>query len=285
MSGRIASLHRHPIKGFTPERLLFADLLSGQAFPCDRLWAIERGCSGFDPEAPRHLSKQRFTVLANHPSLARAVTRYDEETTRLSVRLAGGDGLSVRLAEASGRERLAGWIAAFLGEGETQPLRVLHAGVSHRFMDDAAGAVSLVNLQSVRDLAGRAGRSLDPLRLRANVYVEGWEAWAERDLLPGARLQLGGVEVEVVKPITRCVATHVNPETGERDVDLVGLLRQHYGALHCGLYLRVVTGGRLVEGDAAAAISEAVLSAPCPPQPRPPLPQPWSRPGPPPAIG
>jgi uncharacterized protein len=284
MSGRLASLHRHPVKGFTPERLLFADILRDQPFPCDRMWAVERGSSGFDPEAPRHLSKFRFTVLANHPRLACATTRYDEDTTEFSVQLAGEEGLCAPLGEEKGRNALAAWITAFLGEDEDQPLRVLHAGPRHRFMDDKAGAVSLINLESVRALGERAGRSLDPLRLRGNVYVEGWEPWAERRLAPGALIRLGGVAFEVVKPITRCVATHVNPDTGERDIDLVGLLREHYGRVDCGLYLRATTSGRLVQGDAAVLQPEAVQSATCPPTPIPPLPQPWSRPGRPPAT-
>jgi uncharacterized protein YcbX len=52
MQARIASLYRHPVKGFTPERLARAELVAGQCFPCDRLYAVEDGPSGFDPAAP-----------------------------------------------------------------------------------------------------------------------------------------------------------------------------------------------------------------------------------------
>ena len=52
MDARIASLYRHPVKGFTPERLTSAMLEAGACFPCDRLYAVEDGPSGFDPAAP-----------------------------------------------------------------------------------------------------------------------------------------------------------------------------------------------------------------------------------------
>ena len=251
MTGRVAALYRHPVKGFTPERLMSVDLAAGAPLPCDRLYAVERGASGFDPEAPAQVSKWRFTVLANHPRLACVVTRYDEATAELSVQPATGPGLRFRLDEAAGQAAFADWLTAFLGDEEGQPLRVLASGPSHRFMDDAEGFVSLINLESLRAFSAAVGRPFDPLRMRANLYVDGWGAWAERAAEPGAKLRLGDVEAQVVKSIPRCIATHVDPVSGERDLDVLGLLREHYGRIDCGLYLRVTAGGQLRAGDAA----------------------------------
>ena len=50
MTATIAALFRHPIKGFTPEKVKLAQLVAGEAFPGDRLYALEDGPSGFDPE-------------------------------------------------------------------------------------------------------------------------------------------------------------------------------------------------------------------------------------------
>ena len=67
MDAHIAAIFRHPIKGFTPEALRQAHLSTGACFPDDRLFAVENGPSGFDPDAPKHVSKQKFTVLAALP--------------------------------------------------------------------------------------------------------------------------------------------------------------------------------------------------------------------------
>jgi uncharacterized protein YcbX len=48
------------------------------------------------------------------------------------------------------------------------------------------------------------------------------------------------------------VATHVDPATGERDIDVVKALFDHYGHLHCGVYVSVGAGGTVAEGDVAA---------------------------------
>ena len=51
-------------------------------------------------------------------------------------------------------------------------------------------AVSIINLASVRALAEAAGTAIDPLRFRANLYIDGLPAWAEFESL-GARWRVG----------------------------------------------------------------------------------------------
>ena len=253
MTGRIASLWRHPVKGFTPERLESAALAPGGFFPCDRIYAVEDGPSGFDPAAPAWISKQKFTVLAKIAEVARARTTYDETDGMLTARAEGRPAFRGSLNEANGREAFAAWLTAFLGEAASGPLQVVQAP-GHRFTDHPAGQVSIVNLASVRDLEAKAGRPIDPLRLRANVYVEGWPAWIENQAV-GGRLRLGGVEAEIFSPIVRCAATHVDPLSGERDFDLVRALHDNFGHLHCGIYVSVTQGGDVAENDPALMVA------------------------------
>ncbi len=251
MLGHIASLYRYPVKGFTPERLARADLEAGGYFPCDRVYAVENGPSGFDPSAPAFISKSRFTVLARIPKVALARTRYDEDSGVLSVTADGHAPFEADLHHEAGRTAFADWLTGFLDPDDVNgPLQVLCAP-PHRFTDDIGGFVSIINLASVRDLEARLGRTLDPLRFRGNIHVEGWPAWSELDIAPGAEVRLGAARATVYKPITRCIATHVDPQTGERDIDLVPALRDLYGHLYCGVYLNVVGGGRVREGDPA----------------------------------
>lgn len=250
MIGNVQSLWRHPVKGFTPEPLEAVTLTAGACFPCDRLYAVEDGPSGFDPDTPKHISKQKFTVLAKIPAVARIRTRYDEARDLLTAEFDGRPGFEAVLAQEGGRAAFAEWLAAVLGDEVRGPLKVLPAPGAHRFMDDVQGFVSIVNLASVRDLQARIGRPVDPRRFRANLYVEGWPAWVENDA-SGKPARLGEALASVVKPIVRCVATHVDPDTGERDIDLVRALFETLGHTHCGVYLSVTRGGRLRIGDPA----------------------------------
>ena len=240
---------RHPVKGFTPEALGAAELTPGACFPCDRLYAVEDGPSGFDPASPRHVSKQKFTVLAKIPAVARIRTAYDEASGTLSARLDGGPPIRAVLTEPAGREAFAAWLADVLGDEVRGPLRVLAAPGAHRFTDARQGFVSIVNLASVRDLQGHIGRPLDPLRFRANLYVDGWPAWVENQS-DGRTIRLGDAHGQVLAPIVRCVATHVDPATGERDIEVVKALFDAYGHTLCGVYVSITEGGRVCTGDA-----------------------------------
>ncbi|EJL21207.1 putative Fe-S protein [Caulobacter sp. AP07] len=253
MQSQVTALYRHPVKGFTPERLDQVQLTAGACFPCDRLYAVEDGPSGFDPDAPAHISKMKFTVLAKIPRVARARTAYDEATGMLTASAEGQPDFAGDLRGAAGRRGFEAWLAGLLGDEASGPLRVVEGPGAYRFMDSRSGYVSIVNLASVRDLAAKLGRPVDPLRFRANLYVEGWSAWVENDWT-GRTLRVGQARAEVLKPIVRCAATHVDPVTAERDIEVVKALFDHYGHMFCGIYLNVEEGGAVREGDGVSLV-------------------------------
>ncbi|MBI1406416.1 MAG: MOSC domain-containing protein [Caulobacter sp.] len=248
MHASIAGLYRHPVKGYTPERLDQAVLAAGACFPCDRLYAVENGPSGFDPAAPAHVSKSRFTVLARMAEVARAKTAYDAATGVFTATAEGLEPFSGDLRGEEGKGGLAAWLTRMLGDEATGPLRVIEGPGAHRFMDHPQGHVSIINLASVRDLEARIGRPVDPLRFRANLYVEGWAPWVENGW-EGRGLMLGAARTTVYKPIVRCAATQVDPASAWRDMDVPAALFEHYGHTLCGIYVQVSDGGIVKDGD------------------------------------
>lgn len=249
MRGTVESIYRHPVKGLTPEHMASVHLDAGAYFPGDRSYAVEVGPSGFDPSAPKHISKQRFTVLARFPALARIKTRLDDATGVFHVGDAHGFGVETRLDTEEGRGQLERFLQAFLGEDAPGKLRVLESPAGYRFMDHPQGFISVINLASIRSVAQAIGQDINPLRFRANVYVEGLQPWAEDEWVAGSKVKLGTAELTVFKPIVRCVATHVNLETGERDIDMVDMLRQHFGRDTLGTYFSITGSGEVRSGD------------------------------------
>ena len=258
MSGAATALYRYPVKGFTPEPLDRVRLEPGGYFPDDRVYAVENGPSGFDPGAPAFVSKTRFAVLAHMPEVARIRTRYDGGV--FTAKAEGRGEVAADLTIEAGRIALAVWLETVLPPDHLRgPLKVVQAP-GHRFMDHPQGFISVMNLASVAALGEKMGLHLDPLRFRANVHVEGWPAWAEMDWAPGRRLSLGGAEVELYKPIVRCMASHVDPTTGVADAAVVEALRSYEGHLCCGIYVRVVGGGELKIGDTVKAMALSVAA-------------------------
>jgi uncharacterized protein len=249
MTATVTSLYRYPVKGLSPEELAQAALTADAHFPGDRLFAIENGPSGFDPAAAEHLPKIRFLMLMRNGRLAKLRTRYDETTGVLSITQGGGIVASGDLATEAGRAAIEAFFARYCADELRGAPKLLAGPPGFRFMDSRSGFLSIIDLASVAAIATAAGRkAIDPLRFRANVYVEGMPPWGEFDLV-GQRLRLGEAEVEITKRIDRCAATDVDPTLGMRDLSMVSLLEQAFDHHDCGVYARVVKSGMVRTGD------------------------------------
>ena len=245
----VASLHRYPVKGLSPEALDKVELAAGSFFPGDRILAFENGRSSFDPAAPAFQPKTRFLMLMKNARLAELVSRFDDETQSLSLWHGGREMARGDIVSQEGRAALESFLQDFC-KGETRgPVRLLQAPDGFRFTDSIrSGFVSILNMASVRDLEQRMGAPVDPLRFRANIAVEGWEPWREEDMV-GKRLMIGGAQLRVLKTIDRCPATHVDPVTGCRDLDIMQTLQGAFGRISCGIYAGVKIGGAIALRD------------------------------------
>lgn len=254
---KIASIYRYPVKGLSPEPLQRVTLEAGQTLPADRRYAIENGPSGFDPADPKWMSKVCFLMLQRDEWLAALHTSFDDASGVLTVRQDGQIAAQGNLETAEGRAAIERFFAAGFAGGIKGPPKVLSSR-GHSFSDVARNVVSIINLGSLRAIENIVGQPVHPLRFRANLYVEGWPAWHEFDLLDQI-LAVGGTRLKVVKRITRCAAINVDPDTAARDLNIPQALMRRLGHLECGIYAEVIEGGTMAVGDAIAAEQPALL--------------------------
>jgi uncharacterized protein len=244
----VTSLYRYPVKGLSAEPLADALLTSGQHFPGDRLFAIENGPSGFDPANPEHQPKQKFLVLARQAALARLRTRYDNTDGTLSIVEDEMEVARGSVRTPAGRREIDDFFRMFFGQELAGAPKLLEGPPGFRFMDSRSGYVSIINLATVRALEKETGMAIDPIRFRANIYIDGVPAFAEFDWV-GRRIHAGGAVLRGLKRTERCAATTVNPRTAVRDLMIPAVLMRTYGHADCGIYCAVAQGGRLAVGD------------------------------------
>ena len=251
---KIQAIYRYPVKGLTPEPLARTTLSPGGTLPADRLYAIENGPSGFDPQAPQYFPKMRFLMLMRNARLAELRTAFDEDSHVLTVRYESREAARGDLRTAAGRAAIERFFAEHCADELRGPARVLHSP-GHSFSDVAKKVVSIINLASVAELENAAGAPIDPLRFRGNLHLTGWPAWHEFDLL-GAEIAIGPnngrtpARLRIIKRIVRCAATEVDPDTAIRDLPIPRLLMDSYGHADCGVYAEVIEGGDIAAGDA-----------------------------------
>jgi uncharacterized protein YcbX len=244
---KLGPIYRYPVKGLSPERLSTVRLEPGQTLPADRKYAIENGASGFDPAAPAYLPKTRFLMLMRNERLAALETRYDDAARVLTIRGEGREMARGDLSTKEGRLAIEAFLRGFMPKVLDGPPKVLQAD-GHSFSDVSAKVVSIINLASVAAIETMVGQPVHPLRFRANLYVGGWPAWHEFDLI-GEEIVIGDVRLKVTKRIRRCAATNVDPDTGMRDLSIPVTLMQNFDHMDCGIYARVVKGGEIKPGS------------------------------------
>ncbi|HSI41239.1 MAG TPA: MOSC domain-containing protein [Xanthobacteraceae bacterium] len=245
----VAAVYRYPVKGLTAERLELVELAAGAYFPGDRLFAIENGPSGFDPVAPEHQPKIKFLMLMRNERLAALDARFEDETGTLVLRDDNEEEARGDLATEAGRTAIEQFMQRFIRYELRGAPRVLAAPPGFRFVDSRHGFVSLINLASVRAVEELVGAPVDPLRFRANLYLEGLEPWDEFDLV-GHTVKIGNsVKLRITDRIDRCAATNVNPATAKRDLEIPRTLMRELGHIECGVYATIEEGGLIAEGD------------------------------------
>ena len=251
----VSAIYRYPVKGLSPEKLPSTRLEAGKTLPADRRYAIENGPSGFDPAAPEYFPKQRFLMLMRNERLAQLDVRYDDTTSTLGIRHDGREAARGDLSTKEGRLAIEAFFRRFMPDELRGPPRVLEAP-GHSFSDVAAKVVSIINLATVAAVETAIGKPVDPLRFRANLYVTGWPAWHEFDLL-GQEIAIGAdARLKVTKRIVRCAATNVDPQTGLRDLAIPQTLMQTFDHMDCGIYAHVIADGDIAPGSAVTVVPD-----------------------------
>lgn len=227
--GRVAALHRYPVKSLTGEAVSELDC-DERGFLGDRLWSTRTD----NDKIGSGKTTRRFAAV---DGLLLARARLVDGRVELEL----PDGQRCQVDGAKARDLLSNLVG--------QPVTLAReTTVSH--YDD--GPVSLLGLTSVAALAAETGADIDPGRFRANILVAGTPAMAE-DVLVGRQLRVGTALLEVTMRSTRCVmidmaTADLPPQHG--NLLAVGRLNQTC----LGVIATVVRPGRVRVGDALTPV-------------------------------
>jgi uncharacterized protein YcbX len=108
--------------------------------------------------------------------------------------------------------------------------------------------LSLINLKSIKDFEEKIDKKIEFERFRGNFYVEGIEAWKERNWI-GKNIMINKVSFKVESNIPRCVAINLKPKTDDNSLNLLNSLKKNYNHFDMGVYLRALNNGKIEVGD------------------------------------
>ena len=226
----VTALYRYPVKGFGAQECESFSVIDAGRIAGDRVLGFRFANSAVPGDAWG--TKHEFVALVNTPGLARLELEFDHKALRLRISLQGEVLVDEALDEA-GRRRIASAVGQYVigldenplsSHPERLPLRVVGDGVTPRFQDAEGGYATLHGRASLAAVAAVAGApDLSELRFRSNIAVDGLQAWDEQEWI-GRCVRIGEVNFQAVSAKTRCLATHANPLTGERDLPIMPAL-------------------------------------------------------------
>ena len=255
----VTGIYRYPVKGLSAQKLRGIRLEAGKPFPFDRIFALSRSNAKVDPDNPQWAKKGLFVMLMLEEALATVRTHLEVETMRLTVTDHGGAPLLVAdLDTPKGRLDVEAFVEHLVPTLRGRP-RLVRGRDGGHFMDKPDNVLSLMNLATLRSLEERWGYRLDPLRFRANIYIDGARPWEEFDWI-GGTLRINNTVLRVDRRNGRCGATNVNPDTGQRDLELPTALRAAFGHKDLGVYVVTEASGTVLVGDSVSTPNQVPAS-------------------------
>ncbi|MEM1199344.1 MAG: MOSC N-terminal beta barrel domain-containing protein [Pseudomonadota bacterium] len=253
----VADIHRHPLKGWTPESLPRVTLEAGGGLPFDRHFAFTSGRREEVPKPGGWVQARTFLQLTVFPELAAFRCSLSEEGV-LSISAPDGSGAQARVGAPESFAAANSFIQSHFEPGPYGAPYLVEQRPGHGHWDFTDTQISIINLATVRAIAEAVGQLLERERFRGNLYIDGLAPWAEF-AWPGRRLAIGDLKLDVLRPIQRCAMTSTEPGTGERAFDLPAIMNERFGHNFCGVYARVASGGEVAQGDEIACGTELVL--------------------------
>jgi uncharacterized protein YcbX len=229
---RVIALYRHPVKGFTPESVGTLTVQADGRIAGDRVLAFRfaEAAAPEDRDGLDYWPKSKGLALESFPGLAALRLTYDDATARVRIAHEGRTLVEAGLDD-EGRTALTEAMTAFVlasPEGKRLrrpgrlPLVLVGDGVRSRFQDRPRGYVSVHSAASVAALSAALEQPVDDRRFRSNVVIDGVDAGDE--LGWQGEVRIGDVRLVAAGPIVRCLATHANPDSGERDAKVLTTL-------------------------------------------------------------
>ena len=253
--GTVESLWRYPVKSMRGEALPeafvgFAGVYGDRVYAF-RNGAAPRGCPYLTSTKletmllyqPRFRNPERMAKppnLAEAEAIAPGLTPVyaDAADLALDVDTPSGERLAID------DPKLIDLLRAQLGD-ENQLTLV----ESHRAMTDCR-PVSLISLQTIRQLGEELGTTLDKRRFRANIYFKlKSDAGFDEDRFVGRALRVGSkTTIAVTDRDPRCKMLTLDPDTAEPNASIM----KHVARAHennAGVYGAVLVEGMIRPGD------------------------------------
>jgi len=253
MNGIISSIHFSPIKSLSFTNIESCEIKKNLGILNDRKFAFSRVVDAekalLIEKNPNERKLNNFLSLKNSPVLNKYNFTYKDN--KLALILGGEEQISITAGDLDQRSKLINKLLD-LESSLKKPMFLLQNN-EFPFYDTSNSnkvfnSISLINLNSIEDFEKRINQKVEFQRFRGNFYVDGIDAWEERNWI-GKNIKINNVLFKVERNIPRCVAINLKPKTDNSDLNLLQSLKKTYNHFDMGIYLRSLNDGKIKVGN------------------------------------
>ena len=253
MNCTISSIHYCPVKSISFQDIDSCEITKNLGMANDRMFAFSRSIdlekAKVIEKNPNNRKLNNFLTLKNSPVLNKYNFVY--ENNRLTLTQDNKDLISISADDQNERLLLSNRLME-LENSLIKPIFLLKNSdfpfydTSHS--NNVFNSMSLINLNSIKDFENKINEKIEIQRFRANFYVDGIEAWEERNWI-GKIIKIKNVSFKVEKNIPRCVAINLKPTTDDNSLNLLKSLKKTYNHFDMGIYLTAISDGKIEVGN------------------------------------
>ncbi len=253
MNCRVSSIHYCPVKSISFQSIQSCEIKKNLGIVNDRIFAFSRSVDLEKAKLIEKDAKERklnnFLTLKNSPVLNKYNFVY--ENNKLTLTYNNKDIISISVDSLNERLLLSNKLME-LENSLSQPISLLK-NTDFPFYDTSHSnnifnSMSLINLNSIKDFEKKINEKIQIQRFRANFYVDGIEAWEERNWV-GKIIKINNTSFKVEKNIPRCVAINLEPKTDDNSLNLLQSLKKTYNHFDMGVYLTSLENGKIEIGS------------------------------------
>ena len=249
----IKHIHYCPVKSLSFQSIKSCNIKKGLGMENDRIFAFSRGMdlekSKIIEKNPNDRKLNNFLTLKNTPVL----NKYNFIYNSNKLTLTHFDKELITISPNNIEERIL--LSNKLMELEKslmKPINLLQ-NTEFPFFDTSHSnkifnSMSLINLNSIKDFEKKITEKIEPQRFRANFYIDGIDAWEERNWIDKI-ITINNVSFKVEKNIPRCVAINLKPNTDDNKLNLLNSLKKNFNHFDMGIYLTSLSDGEVNVGD------------------------------------
>ncbi len=242
-----------PVKSLSFQSINSCNISKDNGMPNDRIFAFSRGIdldkAVIIQDNPKERKLNNFLTLKNSPVLNKYNFFY--ESKKLTLIFEEKDIITINPLDMEERIKLSNKILE-LETSLVKPIFLLQNqdfpfyDTSHS--NNVFNSISLININSILDFEKKIDDKVELQRFRGNFYVDGIEAWEERNWI-GKTIKINDTSFKVEKNIPRCVAINLKPKTDDNSLNLLKSLKKTYDHFDMGIYLTALNSGSIEVGN------------------------------------